>query len=159
MNEKTQTAIVVVLMIFVLYYVSKFLKGVEKGVTAVTDVAGNVTDNFGITAPQEAKDIKKLKAFQPTFYKTLGSNPKLLTMKSATELSKLIYDAKTSFFYNDDNETLSVFRKLSTQSQVSFLCETFNNKYGRDCLNFFFPLMENRYVIQLYHYVSNLPVK
>jgi hypothetical protein len=73
--------------------------------------------------------------FSSAFYKYGPAGTKLLTVATADQYAKRIYDAM-GYISDDEAAVYSVFRSLSTQSQVSFLAERFRIKYGVDLLQF-----------------------
>lgn len=73
--------------------------------------------------------------FSSAFYKYGGAGTALLTVASADQYAKRIYDAM-GYLTDDEAAVYSVFRSMKTQSQVSFLCERFRIKYGLDLLEF-----------------------
>ena len=73
--------------------------------------------------------------FSPAFYKSAPSGAYLLTVSYASDLAKRIYDA-LGYFSDDEAAVTSVFRLMQSQSQVSFLCDIFQKKYGTDLIDF-----------------------
>jgi hypothetical protein len=63
--------------------------------------------------------------FSPAFYKYGPTGTKLLTVATATMYADRIYNAM-GYIYDDEAAVYSVFRSLSTLSQVSFVAERFN---------------------------------
>lgn len=155
MSDKNQTVIIIIIAVLAIFLVNKLFKGVNKLGKGV----GDKLDDFGITTGDEKAGLKKLKAFQPSYYKSLKGDVKLLTHSAALKLAEKIYDARTLKVYYDDAVMLGVIKQLSTQSQISFLSDEFVKKYGEDMLNFFYPYLENRNAIELFNYVSTLPIK
>lgn len=159
MNDNTKTILSVIILVFVLYYVSKIFKGVGKGITTITETAGTVTDNFGITSSDEAKELKTMKCFTSQYWHDKGANTKILTVANAQKLAKDIYDAKTGAVYNDDDATYAVFKQMQAKSQISFLTEIFYKVYKKDLLTYFYSLMQDRYLRQLSAFIKALPDK
>ena len=73
--------------------------------------------------------------FSSAFYKYGGAGTALLTVATADNYAKRIYNAM-GWLTDDEAAVYSVFRSLKTQSQVSFLAERFRIKYGTDLLEF-----------------------
>lgn len=71
--------------------------------------------------------------FDPDFYKKGGTGTLLLTVSGATNLAKIIYDAK-GIINDDEAAVYGVFQSLKTRSQVSFLAEVFFKIYKKSLL-------------------------
>lgn len=74
--------------------------------------------------------------FKPSFYKTDAAkrnNALVLRNATATELAKKIWNA-LNWYADDTAAVIGVFSSLQTQSQVSYLAETFLNRYNQDLL-------------------------
>lgn len=67
-------------------------------------------------------------AFDPRFYKD-KAGAKLITLATATNFAKIIYDAKS--IWNDDEDAVySTLRKMTAKTQVSFLSDIFQRNYN-----------------------------
>lgn len=75
--------------------------------------------------------------WKPTFYRSAprGTTILLITNATANAYAKTIHDAFT-LTQDDFNAIQSVFSKLKTKSQVSYLAEVFSNRYNEDLLAF-----------------------
>ena len=73
--------------------------------------------------------------FSPVFWKRGGASTMLLKVSEARALAKQIYDAM-GYFSDNEAGVFSAFRKLKTQSQVSFLAEQFQQVYKIDLLQY-----------------------
>ena len=73
--------------------------------------------------------------WKPTFYKRAPAGSLILTSSVANEYARRIHDAFT-VFQDDFNAIQSVFSRLQTKSQVSYLADVFNQKYKEDLLSF-----------------------
>jgi hypothetical protein len=71
--------------------------------------------------------------FDPDYYKKGGAGTLLLTVSGATNLSKIIYDAK-GILNDDEAAVYGVFQSLKAKSQVSFLAEVFFKTYKKSLL-------------------------
>lgn len=124
--------VVVVVLVFGLYYVQKTLGGFGK-------VFSSITDGLGITtsAAQAAVDQATQQAaspsspWSPAFYQSAPSGASLLTQAAADALAKQIWG---NWFWNDSDNALGAIKQCSTQSQVSFLADRFQQNYGKDLL-------------------------
>lgn len=113
------------------------------GVVVVGSMLGafkGLLELLGLKDTQDTKDLDATSQsagnfWSPTFYQQAPSGSLLLTMAAAEEYSRQIYNAVGPF--NDDEEAvIGVFKKLKTQSQVSFLADVFSTKYQSDLLSF-----------------------
>lgn len=74
-------------------------------------------------------------AWKPAFWKSAPVGSALIKRAVAEAYSKTIYDALN--WYADDTAAVTgVFSALKTKSQVSFLADVFNQKYGADLLSY-----------------------
>ena len=73
--------------------------------------------------------------FSPIFWKQGGAGTKILTSGAAKLYSEKIYNA-LGYFTDDEAAILGVFRSLKTQSQVSYLCDSFFQLYKVSLLDF-----------------------
>lgn len=73
--------------------------------------------------------------WKPAFWKTSPPGSWLITVGQAAAYSKTIHGA-FGIFQDDFNAIFSVFSRLRTKSQVSFLCDQFSQIYGEDLLTF-----------------------
>ena len=73
--------------------------------------------------------------FSPIFWKQGGAGTSLIKVAATEALAARIYDAM-GYFTDDEAAVYSVFRTLKTQSQVSWLADIFQKKYGSDLFTF-----------------------
>ncbi len=154
MNDKMKW--VIFALAFVVAVIA--LKKLFKGVAVVTEVAGNVTDNFGLTESEKAAKLKTLDCFKPSYYKGI-KNAKIMTLAGAKILAEKIYDSRTLKIYTNDDEILGAFKQLKNWAQISFLCDVFYKEYSQDLLMFFWSYMQDRYKRQLFDFINSLPKK
>lgn len=156
MNEAMKWTLFFVVVFVALIAINKLFKGVG----AVTDTVTDTAPKFGIGQSNEAKDILTMKAFKPSYYKTLKGNVFLLTKASALKMAKDIHDAVTlGGLYSDDSAILGVIKNLKTKSQVSFLSDVFFEKYGKDMLTYFYSPMTDANLKTLYKIVDSMPTQ
>jgi hypothetical protein len=101
-----------------------------------------ILNKLGITKSPEQRVIdaqnnlpNKDNPFSPVFYKQAPSGALLLTRKSAEYYAKQIYDAM-GVFSDDESKVYGVFRAMKSQSQVSILCDVFQQVYKLDLLDY-----------------------
>ncbi|MCW3106625.1 MAG: hypothetical protein JWQ09_1131 [Segetibacter sp.] len=143
-----------------------------KSVTSITDGTGNavssVTDTLGVTQSQINKEISIIVAspgspFSPIFYKNV-IGAKLITVPSADLMSSKIYD-NIGFITYSFSAVFAEFKKLSYQTQVSFLAERFYINYGEDLLTFIYNTswfharrrLTDGEILKVKNYVYSLP--
>ena len=73
--------------------------------------------------------------WKPTFWKSAPAGAALIKSATANQYAATIHNA-FSLFQDDFNAIFSVFSQLRTKSQVSFLADIFQQKYGEDLLSF-----------------------
>jgi hypothetical protein len=73
--------------------------------------------------------------WKPNFWKAAPSGALLLRSAEALQYSETIHNAFT-VFQDDFNAIMSVFSRLKSQSQVSFLSDVFSKTYNEDLLSF-----------------------
>lgn len=71
----------------------------------------------------------------PTFWQNSPTGALLLTSAAAEQDVSDIYSA-IGWFNDDEDAVKGVFRRLKTQSQVSYLADYFEKKYHQDLLSF-----------------------
>ena len=105
-------------------------------------IAKPILNFLGITKSAADKVIETVtnkpntdNPFSPVFYQKAPAGALLLTTASANSFAQRIYDAM-GWVYDDESAVYSVFKSLKSQSQVSFLSEKFQQKYGEDLLEF-----------------------
>jgi len=110
---------------------------------SIGKVLRGFTDGLGLTDSEETKafnaavskakeDAAKVGSpWNVNFYKQAPEGARLLTVSSADNLAKQLWDAHGFF---DDNEAAAVgaIKELKAKSQLSFLCERFMMKYKQD---------------------------
>lgn len=95
-------------------------------------------DSIGLggnpTTPEQSNPNS---AWKPSFWQSIpDGTPKLLITESfATDWTETIHDA-FGLTEDDFNEILNVFSQLKTKSQVSYLSDKFQQRYGADLLSF-----------------------
>ena len=82
-----------------------------------------------LLANLEASDFWDLALFKSKVPR--NTNYKAVTAAAAYNLAEKIYDA-TGYFNDDEEAIYSVFRSLTTQSQVPFVADAFRKKYNKD---------------------------
>lgn len=102
--------------------------------------------------------------FSPVFWRQGGQGTVLLRVADAEQMAAIIYKAFGNFT-DDEEAVFGVFRRLSTQSQVSWLADIFQKKYKMDLLNYIrqgygiFPNagLNNTELSQLLNIIDKLP--
>jgi hypothetical protein len=156
MNESMKWILFFVLLAVALVAINKLFKTGS----AVTDTVADTATSFGLGQSDDAKAIKTMKAFKPSYYKTLKGNVMLTTKATALKMAKDIYDAVTlGGLYSDDGKIIGVFKNLKTKSQVSWLANVFFEKYGTDMLTYFYSPMTDSNLKTLYNIVNDLPTQ
>jgi len=76
--------------------------------------------------------------FDPNFYRKSPAGSLLITTAEAVKRANLIYNCSApNFLYQDDEACItSAITSLKTQSQVSFLADTFQKKYNTSLILF-----------------------
>lgn len=78
-----------------------------------------------------AQEVLIADYFSPDFWRKGGLGTLLLTVASAKEIAKKIYNAK-GFLWDDQDVLFAVFKSFKTKSQISFVAMTFANMYNKD---------------------------
>lgn len=97
-------------------------------------------DTFGITQSQTSQQIQQMQTsgakspFSPLYWKSI-KGAHLMTQAYATAKAKGIFDSIT-YFGNDYNKILAIFKTLTYRTQVSFLAQTFQTLYKQDLLEY-----------------------
>jgi len=73
---------------------------------------------------------------QPFINSFAGQKIKLLTTAAKDKYSKIIYDALPNIGNDDSSAIISVFRGITTKTQVADLSQYFKNKYNYDLYDF-----------------------
>lgn len=101
-----------------------------------------ILNKLGITKSKEQTIVEnqsqlsnELNPFSPIFYQKCPVGCSLIKRAIAEKYAKIIYDAM-GVFSDDEASIYGVFRALKTQSQVSFLCDVFQQKYKTDLLSY-----------------------
>lgn len=118
-----------------LIYGAAFALGYFGIIRPILKKVGIVKSAEDILVINQSNVPNKDNPFSSAFYKYGGAGTKLLTVAAADQYAARIYGAM-GYVYDDEAAVYSVFRSLSTQSQVSFLAERFRIKYGIDLLEF-----------------------
>lgn len=107
------------------------------------DVIKRILEALGLWDSKDTKELDDVSsdpssAWNPNFWKQKPSNVAwtyAITTTQALQYAKEIYDSFGAF---DDCEECAkgVFRQLRTKANVSFLADNFQQKYGKDLLDF-----------------------
>lgn len=126
----------------------------------------NIANAFGLGESQTAKDINAFASstdnfFAPAFWKEAPKGSLILTYEAATQDASDINNNIGWFHYNPAG-VIAVFHRLHTQSQVSFLADVYDQKYGQDLLNdisggYFQNRLSDAEVKTLIDYLKTLP--
>ena len=103
--------------------------------------------------------------FSPLYWKTIPRAP-LITRNATNALAKRIFDAM-GYFSDDEAAVFSVFTQLKTKTQVSWLCDIFQQNYKMDLLDFLKrgkgqlaqAGLSDTELQQVINIVNNLPIK
>lgn len=93
---------------------------------------------LGLQDSQDTTDLDSeagsgLSFWSPNFWKSAPQGSLILTNAAAQADAKAIYNA-TGFFDDSEDNIKAVFRGLKTQSQASYLADTFQQVYKADLL-------------------------
>lgn len=137
------------------------------GVFLSFDMIKKILESVGIWKDKATKTLDSAMtnpddAFNPNFYKQYSNFNYAISTAQAEAYAKRIYD---SFgFFNDCEECVkAVFYEMKTKSNVSFLSEVFQTKYGKALLPFLrggvWPQdrLSDSDVAEIYNYVQKLP--
>jgi hypothetical protein len=183
---KNQETVILIVLVIALIFLFKGLKGILEGLNIIKDpeekkaaeevqkgadqsvIPPKVTPKEGFTPFDMPGD-----PFNSNYYKIIFKNALteakktnktagtiLLTKAQTDYRAKAIYDS-VGFLYDKTGEAVAQFKKCKYKTQVSQLCETFNNKYKQDC----FSWMKNKFdrqdqiqdLAEIVSYVNNLP--
>lgn len=165
-TKATDFVVIIVVLVVVVFSIIIF-KRIFGGIDGVLEGVGL----------KDTKDEKKDKAevenkvdnaaaqgvnspWSPKFYKTVH-NGKLFTVASADGLAKTIYDS-VGHIYDEPNKGAGAIKQCYTKTQVSFLADRFQQKYGNDLLSwlqYHYDTGEQKKVLNnILTYVNNLPL-
>lgn len=133
----------------------KFLRDLLARLGLVEGAGGAATD-------QQQADPNS--PFKPTYWKQFSSFTYALTAQQATDYSETIHGA-FGVFQDDFNSVFGVFSNMRTKANVSFLADTFQQKYGEDLLSFLkdggglmpWDGLSDAHLKQIVDLVNNLP--
>lgn len=117
-------------------YLTKTFGGIGKALRSATDALG-ITDSeetkaFNQAVSQAKIDASKLGSpWNANFYKQAPKGAKLLTVASADQLARQLWDAN-GLFNDSESQAVDAIKQLSAKSQVSFLSERFSLLYKKD---------------------------
>lgn len=95
-----------------------------------------ILDSLGLGGdPTQPEQANPDSPWKPLYWKQFSSYSYAIDLATATDYAETIHDAFT-LFQDDYNAILSVFSKMKTKANVSYLCYVFNNKYNEDLLSF-----------------------
>jgi hypothetical protein len=137
----------------------------------------SITDVLNITTSKEEKEAQQIFASEPTsnpfsplYYKELNKKNVvyLFDKKYLEPKAKAIYDAVSKFpFMTDSAKIATIIKSLQYKSQISYLAEYFQKKYGyelftyiKDGYSFFVngaTGLSDKDMAQIINYVNNLP--
>lgn len=132
-------------------------------------IVKKLLESLGIWQGEGVKKTKEEQTnpnspWKPEFYKAAPTGSTIFTMASAQTLAAQIHGAFT-IFQDDFNKIFAAFTQCKTQSQVSFLADVFQQKYGEDLLSFLtdgggimpWDGLNSGHMKTILDYVSNLP--
>jgi len=137
----------------------------------------SITDVLNITSSKEEKEAQQVFASEPTanpfsplYYKELNKKNVvyLFDKKYLEPKAKAIHDAVSKFpLMTDSAKIATIIKSLQYKTQVSYLSEYFQNKYGyemftyiKDGYRFFVDGatgLSDKDMAQIINYVNNLP--
>lgn len=147
------------------------------GIIAVKKIFGGIDGALEGLGLKDSKDEKKDKkeveqtvdrnnalgnqsAWSPKMYKSV-SGGKLFTVAGAKSLCKTIYDS-VGHIYDEPNKAAGAIKQAYTKTQVSFLCDIWQQTYGTDLLSWLqlhFDTGEQKKVLNnILTYVEALPL-
>lgn len=131
-----------------------------------------VLESFGLKDTKEEKELNKdirdaltdssnpNSPFSPSMYKSAPAGAKIFSVSTAQSLAKQIYDS-VGVIWDDPESGFGAIKQCKTQSQVSFLSDTFNNVYGKDLISWldqkYDRTGQKKVLREIYSYVANLP--
>lgn len=147
-NAKAWAIIIIVVVGVVLaaYLISKTFGSISGAVGDMWNGIKGIPSDLGLTDTQAETDQKaKLLAatqaaatptspWSPQFYKNAPNGASLMTSASGDALAKQIWDSVSWFQWGPPDGSIpeGAIKQCSTQSQVSFLADRFQQKYGKD---------------------------
>lgn len=154
--------IVVIVIVVIAIYVRKAKKEeqFEELMKAVKDPS-NVTGT--------AEDLKSDVAFDPNYYKSLGTefNKRHNLGGKEGDIAKSIFvtkaNARIGVLKDYEQDALSALSKLKSKSEVSYISKVFNDKYGERLIDFLKSYMGNEgniyhnYMKDVYDMINRLP--
>lgn len=183
---KNQETVIIIVLIIALIFLFKGLKGLLEGLNIIKDPEEKKAEEEVKKAADQSLLPPKVQPrqgfteyvmpgdpFNANYYKAIlrnATNEAAKTGKKAGTLllnrdiaeirARKIYES-VGFVYDKTGEAVAQFKKCKYKTQVSQLCETFNNKYKQDC----FSWMKNKFdrqdqiqdLAEISAYVNNLP--
>lgn len=103
-------------------------------------VVRRILIKFGVLEGRGGSNVQKEltnpnSPWKPEYWKSAPAGTLLLRRATAEEYAKKIHDSFT-LTQDDFNQIQSVFSRMVTKSQVSFLSDVFSQVYGEDLLSF-----------------------
>lgn len=130
---------VLLVVVFIAYKVYKTMTGAADSALEamhLKDSAETTAANKAIAAAATAAATKGAASpFSPRFYQLAPKGAKLFTKAGAQKIAKQIYDA-IGIIYDSPENITGAIKQCFTQSQVSFLADTFNQLYSKDLLSY-----------------------
>lgn len=118
-------------------------------------VSFGVIDDANVTKPLQILETQDY--FNPKYFEQF-KNKDVLILKSdyANSLCDIIHNAK-GLFNDDEDAVYSVFEKLKTKSQVSFLALRFNERYNASLKNYLKSFLNNSEMANVANIINKLP--
>lgn len=160
--DGAKTIVIVLVVVVVLgvgmYFISKTFGGIAGLINSVTGTlsntatqAGNWINGTASASTNAAVDQgigiynqsqTATSPWNPNFYKSAPSGAMLFTSAAASNLAEQMWDAVPiiSFSTPDPSPVIGAINQCQTQSQVSFLADTFNSEYGKDMFTWIYSI-------------------
>lgn len=183
---KNQETVILIVLVIALFFLFKGLKGILEGLNIIKDPEEKKAEEEVQKAADRSVIPPKVQPrqgfteyvmpgdpFNANYYKIISKNSKSEAAKTGKQGGTLLLPRETAeirakkiwesvgFLYDKTGEAVAQFKKCRYKTQVSQLCETFNNKYKQDC----FSWMKNKFdrqdqiqdLAEITAYVNNLP--
>lgn len=129
--------IVVAAIVFGIYYINKFLGGIGNIFSSITDKLGLTTDPE-VKAQQDANkaaidaSVLTTSPWSPLYYQQAPNGAALYTQDTADGIAEQFWDTVSWFWGGDWTALMNVMKQIGTKSQLSFICDRFQQLHGKD---------------------------
>lgn len=152
--------IVIVVIIIVFIFINKFIKSSNSFLEMLGLKDSKDTLELNNDLSSASGDAAKGNWLSPSYYKNGKPGTKLITRAIAEKLAKEVYDS-VGYVYDDSTKAAGAIKQLQYKSQVSFMADIFQQKYGKDMKAFmdsgFDTEDQKKTLVEVYNYVKKLP--